>query len=112
LRGGDLSSAMVLQRRRNQARPARAGDHSGGKLLTQVAHEELLDRLPVDIVFDHLGRLPVARGLDHPAAAIIALKQPPVTALLMEKLFSWVEDQASLDRILVSNPARLYRGTV
>ena len=131
-----------------------------------VAHEELLDRLPVDIVFDHLGRLPVARGLDHPAAAIIerlmrdgrawmklsapyldslvgsdgayadvdrtakhwikvapervvwgsdwphtSLKQPPDTALLMEKLFSWVEDQASLDRILVSNPTRLYWGT-
>lgn len=131
-----------------------------------VAHEELLDRLPVDIVFDHLGRLPVARWLDHPAAAIIerlmrdgrawmklsapyldslvgsdgayadvdrvarhwikvapervvwgsdwphtSLKQPPDTTLFMEKLFSWVENQASLDQILVSNPGRLYWGT-
>jgi predicted TIM-barrel fold metal-dependent hydrolase len=36
-----------------------------------VAHEDLLGRLPVQVVFDHLGRLPVSRGLAHPAASII-----------------------------------------
>lgn len=130
-----------------------------------VAHENLLDRLPVEVVFDHLGRLPVSTGLDHPAAAIIgrllregrawmklsapyldsviglqgsyedvekvarhwieaapdrvvwgsdwphtSLKNPPSTAVFMESLFSWVDDQASLERILVSNPKRLYWG--
>lgn len=128
-----------------------------------VAHESLLDRLPVEVVFDHLGRLPVSKGLDHPGAAIIerllregrawmklsapyldsaiglqgsyedidevarhwikaapdrvvwgsdwphtSLKSPPTTAVFLRKLFSWVDDQASLDRILVSNPTRLY----
>ena len=128
-----------------------------------VAHEGLLERLPVAVVFDHLGRLPVSVGLDHPAAAIIerlmregrawmklsapyldsvkgrkstyedvdevakhwikvaphrvvwgsdwphtSLRSPPNTAIFLEKLFSWVDDQACLDRILVSNPARLY----
>jgi predicted TIM-barrel fold metal-dependent hydrolase len=128
-----------------------------------VDNKELLDRLQVDVVFDHLGRLPVARGLDHPAAAIIqrliqdgrawmklsapyldsrvggngayadvdriakhwikvgpervvwgsdwphtSLKSPPSTSLFMEKLMSWADNQATLDRILVSNPARLY----
>ena len=128
-----------------------------------VAHEAMLNRLPVDVVFDHLGRLPVSEGLDHPAAAIIerlmregrawmklsgpyldsvvgeqrayedvdkvarhwigvapdrvvwgsdwphtSLKNPPSTAVFVEKLFSWVDDQASLNRILVSNPNRLY----
>lgn len=130
-----------------------------------VAHEALLDRLPVEVVFDHLGRLPVSKGLDHPGAAIIerllregrawmklsapyldsviglqrsyedidkvarhwikaapdrvvwgsdwphtSLKNPPNTAVFVESLFSWVDDQASLDRILVSNPKRLYWG--
>lgn len=128
-----------------------------------VAHEALLDRLPVEVVFDHLGRLPASTGLDHPAAAIIerllrgnrawiklsapylnsvnakqsnyedvdkvakhwikvapyrvvwgsdwphtSLKSPPSTAVFLKKLFSWVDDQISLDRILVSNPTRLY----
>lgn len=128
-----------------------------------VAHEALLDRLPVEVVFDHLGRLPASAGLDHPAAAIIerllrgnrawiklsapyldsvdtkqtsfedidkvarhwievaphrvvwgsdwphtSLKSPPDTTVFLKKLFSWVDDQASLDRILVSNPTRLY----
>jgi D-galactarolactone isomerase len=36
-----------------------------------VAHEDLLDRLPVEVVFDHLGRIPVSQGLAHPAAGII-----------------------------------------
>jgi D-galactarolactone isomerase len=128
-----------------------------------VAHEALLDRLPVEVVFDHLGRLPAPTGLDHPAAAIIerllrgnrawiklsapylnsvnsknsshedvdqvakhwievaphrvvwgsdwphtSLKSPPSTAVFLKRLFSWVDDQTSLDRILVSNPTQLY----
>lgn len=128
-----------------------------------VAHEALLDRLPVEVVFDHLGRLPASTGLGHPAAAIIerllrgnrawiklsapylnsvnskqsnhedvdqvakhwikvaphrvvwgsdwphtSLKSPPSTAVFLKKLFSWVDDQTTLDRILVSNPTRLY----
>lgn len=52
-----------------------------------VAHEALHDRLPVEVVFDHLG------GLLFPQA---------------KRLFSWVDDQTSLDRILASNPTRLY----
>jgi predicted TIM-barrel fold metal-dependent hydrolase len=130
-----------------------------------VAHEDLLYRLPVEVVFDHLGRLPVSRGLAHPAASIIerllgegrawmklsapyldsargeqcayddvdvfarhwikvapyqvvwgsdwphtSLKNPPNTAAFVAKLCSWVDDQACLDRILVSNPTRLYWG--
>jgi predicted TIM-barrel fold metal-dependent hydrolase len=36
-----------------------------------VEHEALLERLPSTIVFDHLGRLPVSTGTNHPAFAII-----------------------------------------
>ena len=36
-----------------------------------VEHRTLLERLPSRIVFDHLGRLPVATGTAHPAFAII-----------------------------------------
>ena len=36
-----------------------------------VEHEALLARLPSRIVFDHLGRLPAATGVAHPAFAII-----------------------------------------
>ena len=34
----------------------------------------------------------------------------PSTAIFLKQLFAWVDDQASLDRILVSNPTRLYWG--
>jgi len=36
-----------------------------------VEHESLLRRLPSAIVFDHLGRLPVEGGVNHPAFGII-----------------------------------------
>jgi D-galactarolactone isomerase len=36
-----------------------------------VAAADLWPRLPSDIVFDHLGRLPHPAGIDHPAFAII-----------------------------------------
>jgi predicted TIM-barrel fold metal-dependent hydrolase len=36
-----------------------------------VEHEAMLERLPSGIVFDHLGRLPVASGTNHRAFAII-----------------------------------------
>lgn len=36
-----------------------------------VAHRHLLDRLPVEIVFDHMARLPAAAGPSHPAFAIV-----------------------------------------
>lgn len=36
-----------------------------------VEHAALLERLPSHIVFDHLGRLPVAAGTTHPAFAVI-----------------------------------------
>ena len=36
-----------------------------------VDHDALLRRLPSAIVFDHLGRLPVDGGVDHPAFGII-----------------------------------------
>jgi D-galactarolactone isomerase len=36
-----------------------------------VAHEALLRRLPSKIVFDHLARLPLPEGIDHPAFGIV-----------------------------------------
>jgi D-galactarolactone isomerase len=36
-----------------------------------VDHEALLRRLPSRIVFDHLARLPVPEGIDHPAFGIV-----------------------------------------
>ena len=36
-----------------------------------VAHEALISRLPCAVVFDHLGRLPPAQGIAHPAFALI-----------------------------------------
>ena len=36
-----------------------------------VEHEDLLQRLPSTIVFDHLGRLPMPGGIDHPAYPIM-----------------------------------------
>jgi D-galactarolactone isomerase len=36
-----------------------------------VDHEALLKRLPSRIVFDHLARLPVPEGIDHPAFGIV-----------------------------------------
>jgi predicted TIM-barrel fold metal-dependent hydrolase len=36
-----------------------------------VEHEELLKRLPTQIVFDHMSRLPLSLGLEHPAVKII-----------------------------------------
>jgi D-galactarolactone isomerase len=38
----------------------------------QIAeHADVLRRLPTQIVFDHLGKLPLAGGLQHPAYAVI-----------------------------------------
>lgn len=128
-----------------------------------VQYERMLYELPVELVFDHLGRLPVKEGLQHPAAAIIerllrsgrawmkvsapyldsktgeqsfyqdvdqiarhwinvapdrvvwgsdwphtSLKNPTDTNSFIRKLLSWVDDQETLDKILVSNPERLY----
>jgi D-galactarolactone isomerase len=36
-----------------------------------VEHRELIERLTVPLVFDHLGRLPLPRGTAHPAFAIM-----------------------------------------
>ncbi|SOE56728.1 Predicted metal-dependent hydrolase, TIM-barrel fold [Burkholderia sp. D7] len=36
-----------------------------------VEHEALLRRLPSKIVFDHLARLPLPEGIDHPAFGIV-----------------------------------------
>lgn len=35
-------------------------------------HAELLGRLPVTVVFDHLGRLPMPDGVKHPAYAVVS----------------------------------------
>ena len=130
-----------------------------------LENRELLYRLPVNIVFDHLGRLPIEAGLGHPAALVIgrlmkegrawmklsapylnasgtdqaamerveriarhwigvapdrvvwgtdwphtSLQSPPDTASFMRHLFSWVDDQETLDKILVKNPGQLYWG--
>jgi len=43
--------------------------HMPGELI--AANADLLRRLPSQIVFDHLGRLPLPAGLDHPAYQVI-----------------------------------------
>src|ERR1700680_4517095 len=37
-----------------------------------VKIEDLLQRLPSQIVFDHLGRLPQPAGIDHPAVGVVS----------------------------------------
>jgi predicted TIM-barrel fold metal-dependent hydrolase len=128
-----------------------------------VANKDLWNRIPCDIVFDHLGRLPQPRGVDHPAFGVIcALLQkgkgwvklsgayqdtkvgPPTyadtipvangyvkeaperlvwgtdwphptisvkpnDAILVDLLLKWVPDAAVRKRVLVDNPAKLYR---
>lgn len=41
---------------------------SGGQILEQAA---LLERLPCPMVIDHMGRLPLPQGADHPSFAVI-----------------------------------------
>ncbi|MFT4509068.1 amidohydrolase family protein [Caballeronia sp. 15711] len=36
-----------------------------------VEYRDLLDRMPTEFVFDHLARLPVATGLNHPARVLV-----------------------------------------
>lgn len=43
--------------------------HMPGEMF--VAHADLLRRLPVPMVIDHMGRLPQPAGLDHPAFGVI-----------------------------------------
>ncbi len=48
-----------------------------------LAHKDIWSRLPVPVVFDHLGHLPEPQGLAHPAF--------PVIAELMAKGKGWVK---------------------
>lgn len=48
-----------------------------------VSSESMLNRLPCPIVFDHMGRLPPAQGVDHPAFGVICR--------LMAKNKAWVK---------------------
>ncbi len=127
-----------------------------------VDNEEMLKRLPTPIVIDHMGKLPLPAGVDHPAyrvirrlidqgrtwvkasgadlntkigpptysdAAAIAKayikaaperlvwgtnwphpgqKETPNDALLFDLLGDWAPDEATRNRILVTNPEALY----
>jgi D-galactarolactone isomerase len=127
-----------------------------------VNNEEMLLRLPTQIVIDHMGKIPLPAGLDHPAyrvirrlidkgrtwvkvsgaylntkigpptypdAATIAKayikaaperlvwgtnwphpnqKEIPNDALLFDLLGEWAPDEATRNRILVTNPEALY----
>jgi predicted TIM-barrel fold metal-dependent hydrolase len=122
----------------------------------------MLQRLPVTIVFDHMGKLGFAGGMQHPAYRVIrslfdagrawvklsgtyldtckgpqeyadgtalarsyvnaaperlvwgsdwphpSAKVPPDDAALFDLLLEWVPDEATRDRILVTNPQALY----
>lgn len=128
-----------------------------------VANQDLWNRIPCNIVFDHLGHLPQPQGIKHPAFGVLsALLQkgkgwvkltgayqdskvgPPTyadtipianayvkeaperlvwgtdwphpteqvkpdDAILADLLLKWVPDEATRKRVLVDNPAKLYR---
>lgn len=128
-----------------------------------VQHRRLLARLPVPVVFDHLGRLPQPLGTMHEAFAVVAdlmresrayVKlsgaymgtvtgapayadvsavarafvdvapaqviwgsdwphptecRKPNDAVLFDLLRDWAPDPATIHRILVANPEKLYR---
>jgi predicted TIM-barrel fold metal-dependent hydrolase len=127
-----------------------------------VEHGDMLQRLPAQVVFDHLGRLPQPAPLDHPAFGIIRAmldrgrtwvklsgaymdtdagaptyadkiavaqayikaapervvwgsdwphpteKEKPNDATLFDLLSAWAPDEATRERILVTNPEALY----
>jgi predicted TIM-barrel fold metal-dependent hydrolase len=54
-----------------------------------VAAEDLLNRLPAPIVFDHMGHLPQPEGINHPAFAIIRR--------LLDKGRTWVKLSVTYD---------------
>ncbi len=132
-----------------------------------VEHEQLIKRLMVPLVFDHIARIPVSAGVNHPALIIVSnllqeerawlklsgayldskvgqtqnysdlndvakafvkaapdrlvwgsdwphpteklSKEKPNDAQLMDLLISWVGDQNIIERILVTNPKKLYQ---
>jgi len=55
--------------------------HMLGDQIVQI--EDILQRLPTPIVFDHMGRLPLPAGVDHPAFRVIGK--------LLEKGNTWVK---------------------
>ena len=127
-----------------------------------VDNAQMLGRLPTQIVFDHLGKLPPAAGVSHPAYGVICglidrgrawvkvsgaymntdigppsyadatavarayvahaperlvwgsdwphptPQEKPDDALLFDLLAEWAPDEATRNRILVSNPEALY----
>ena len=130
-----------------------------------VENASLLRRLPSQIVFDHMGRIPEPAGVDHPAFALMLklidrgrtwvklssahqdskvgppaysdfskvakayvnaapermvwgsdwphptekADAKPDDAILFDLLADWAPDEATRSRILVNNPAALYR---
>lgn len=132
-----------------------------------VEHEQLIKRLKVPLVFDHIARIPISVGVNHPAFTIVSNllqeekawlklsgayldskvgstqnysdlnevakafvkaapnrllwgsdwphpteklpKEKPNDAQLMDLLLSWVGDQQSIEKILVTNPQNLYQ---
>ena len=127
-----------------------------------VNNEEMLLRLPAPIVIDHMGKLPLPKGIDHPAYRVIRRLidkgrtwvklsgadlntkigapnypdataiakayiqaapdrlvwgtnwphpnqgEPPNDATLFDLLGEWAPDEATRNRILVTNPEALY----
>ena len=150
--------------RQTAARIAPLGWHAqvlmSGEQIAQ--HEAVIAGLPVETVFDHLGRIPQPAGVDHPGAqamlrlaakgrAWIKLSEPyadsklgppnyadssalarvyvqaaperviwgsdwphptekhkPDDAGLLDLLLDWAPDAATREKILVTNPARLF----
>ena len=76
-------------------------------------------------MFDHLARIPQPAGVDHPAFAFVKklimvrgsdwphpterADAKPDDAILFDLSADWAPDEATRNRILVDNPAELYR---
>lgn len=58
-----------------------------------ATHADLLRGLPVTVVFDHLGRLPMPQGMDHPAFTVV--RDMLADGRAYTKLSSLYQDSAS-----------------
>jgi len=69
-RGADFNSAAILKMA-DRIKGLGWNMHFWMPADTTVAAEEMLQQLPVPIVFDHRGHLPKGVGIDHPAFTVI-----------------------------------------
>jgi D-galactarolactone isomerase len=83
--------------------------------------EDLWNRLPTPIVFDHMGHIPQPAGIAHPTyqpspeRVVWGSNWPhpneaakPDDALLIDQVSEWAPTEALRHRLLVENPATLY----